>query len=57
MAFSSGPVLAPPSCPVFICPEIFMESSMNELLIKVINLIFNLKRINLILDCKYSTLE
>ena len=34
-----------------------MESSKNELLIKVINLIFNLKRINLILDCKYKTLE
>ena len=38
MAFSS----APPSCPELICPEIFMESSKNELLIKVINLIFNL---------------
>jgi hypothetical protein len=30
---------------------------MNELLIKVINLIFNLKRIYIILDCKYKTLE
>ena len=41
MAFN----LAPPSSPVFICPEISMDTNKNETVMNVINLIFNLKYI------------